>query len=67
MVSSVTFLGHKVDKDGLHILPDKISAVVNAPTPRNIQELKLYLGLLSYYSKFLPELSTLLAPLYSLL
>ena len=67
MVSSVTFLGHKVDKDGLHPLPDKISAVLSAPTPRNLQELKSYLGLLSYYSKFLPKLSTVLAPLYRLL
>ena len=67
MVSAVTFLGHKVDKDGLHPLPDKINAVLNAPTPRNVQELKSYLGLLSYYSKFLPKLSTVLAPLYRLL
>ena len=67
MVSAVTFWGHKVDKDSLHLLPDKISAVLNAPTSRNIQELKLYLGLLSYYSKFLPKLSTVLAPLYRLL
>ena len=63
MVSAVTFSGHKVDKDGLHPLPDKINAVLNAPTPRNIQELKSYLGLFSYYSKFLPKLSTVLAPL----
>ena len=64
MVSAVIFWGHKVDKDSLHLLPDKISAVLNAPTPRNIQELKSYLGLLSYYmySKFLPKLSTVLAP-----
>ena len=67
MVSSVTFLGHKVDKDSLHLLPDKINAVRNAPTTRNVQELKSYLGLLSYYSKFLPKLSTVLAPLYRLL
>ena len=67
MVSAVTFLGHKVDKDGLHLLPDRINAVLNAPTPRNIHELKSYLGLLSYYSKFLPKLSTVFAPLYRFL
>ena len=67
MVSSVTFLGHTVDSKGLHPLPEKVEAVKNAPNPRNVQELKSYLGLLSYYSKFLPNLSSMLAPLYSLL
>ena len=60
---SVIYLGHKIDAEGLHPLPDKI----NAPSPRNVHELKSYLGLLSYYSKFMPNLATVLAPLYQLL
>ena len=67
MVSSVSFLGHRVDGDGLHPLSDKVEAVLKAPAPQNLRELKSYLGLLSYYSKFLPNLSSVLAPLYRLL
>ena len=67
MKPSVTFLGHRVDADGLHPLPEKVEAVMKAPTPRNVRELKSFLGLLSYYSKFLPNLSSVLAPLYHLL
>ena len=67
MKASVTFLGHRVDADGIHPLPEKVEAVVKAPTPRNLKELKSFLGLLSYYSKFLPNLSSVLAPLYCLL
>ena len=67
MVQSVTFLGHRIDGDGFHPLPDKVDAVRNAPAPRNTRELKSYLGLLSYYSKYLPNLSSVLAPLYQLL
>ena len=67
MKASVTFLGHRVDVDGIHPLPEKVEAVVKAPTPRNLKELKSFLGLLSYYSKFLPNLSSVLAPLYRLL
>ena len=67
MVKSVTFLGHRIDGDGLHPLSDKVDAVKNAPAPRNTRELKSYLGLLSYYSKYLPNLSSVLAPLYELL
>lgn len=67
MASSVTFLGHMVDSAGLHLLLEKVEAVQKAPNPQNVQELKSYLGLLSYYSKFLPNLSSVLAPLYALL
>ena len=38
-----------------------------APEPRNVIELKSFLGLLSYYSHFLPNLSTVLSPSYMLL
>ena len=31
--ASVTFLGHRVDADGIHPLPEKVEAVVKAPTP----------------------------------
>lgn len=67
MVSSVAYLGHVIDAQGLHPLPDKVEAILQAPSPRNVMELKSYLGLLTYYGKFLPDLSTCLAPLYRLL
>ena len=67
MVSSVTYLGYTVDSEGLHPTPEKVRAITEAPSPRNITELKSYLGLLSYYSRFLPKISTILAPLYLLL
>ncbi len=67
MASSITCLGHLIDADGLHPLPEKILAIEDAPTPKNVMELKSYLGLLSYYGKFLPNLATRLAPLYHLL
>ena len=67
MAQSVVYLGHKIDAEGLHPVPDKVRAVQEAPEPRNVSELKSYIGLLSYYSKILPNLSTVLAPLYQLL
>ena len=67
MVPSVPYLGHVIDSEGLHPLPEKVEAIRQVPTPNNITELKSYLGLLTYYGKFLPNLSTRLAPLYKLL
>lgn len=67
MAPSVTYLGHLIDSEGLHPLPEKVKAVEAAPQPQNVHQLKSYLGLLTYYSKFLPNMSTVLAPLYRLL
>lgn len=67
LCESVTYLGHRIDANGLSPLPEKVAAVRDAPVPKNVAELKSYLGLLSYYSRFLSNLSTVLAPLYRLL
>ena len=67
MADSVTYLGHRIDADGLHPVPKKLETVQCAPKPHNISELKSHLGLLTYYGKFLPNLATTLAPLYKLL
>ena len=63
----VEYLGYKIDANGLHPTEKKLQAIKDAPAPRNTAELKSYLGLLSYYGKFLPNLSQELAPLYKLL
>ena len=45
----------------------RLGAIREAPTPTTVSTLKSYLGMLSYYSKFLPNLSSHLQPLYTLL
>ena len=67
MHPSVTYLGHVIDAEGLHPLSDRIRAIEEAPAPKSVTELKSHLGMLSYYSKFLPNLSSTLHPLYELL
>jgi len=67
MKIEVIFLGHLVDSDGIHPVQSKVKAIRGAPTPRNVAELKSYPGLLTYYNKLMPNLSTALAPLYQLL
>ncbi|XP_026054203.1 uncharacterized protein K02A2.6-like [Carassius auratus] len=67
LADEVEYLGHRVDAQGLHPLGSKVKAIEEAPEPRNVTELKAYLGLLNYYNKFLPNLATLLAPLHLLL
>lgn len=64
---SVVYLGHKIDGEGLHPTEDKLTAIRDAPRPKDVTALKSFLGLLMFYSRFMPHHSTVLAPLHSLL
>lgn len=64
--SSVTYLGHLIDAEGLHVTPKRIEAVQAAPRPENIQQLKSFLGMMAYNARFLPHLASMLEPLHAL-
>ena len=67
LLPSVTYLGHIISAQGLHTEDSKVKAIVDAPAPRDVTELRSFLGLVNYYAKFLPDLATVLSPLYALL
>ena len=67
MLPSLEYLGHSISAAGLQPTKEKVRAILEAPAPHNVSQLRSFLGLVNYYAKFLPHLSTLLAPLYSLL
>ena len=64
---SVEYLGHNISAEGLRPTKEKIRAIQEAPAPCNVSQLRSFLGLLNYYGKFLPNLSSILAPLHRLL
>ena len=64
---SVEYLGHRISANGVHTTKEKTQAIIEAPEPKNIQELRSFLGLLNYYAKFIPNLASLLYPLHELL
>ena len=67
LLPSVEYLGHKISAEGLQTSESKVSGIIKAPTPKNVSELRSFLGLVNYYHKFLPHSATMLAPLYTLL
>ena len=67
LLPKVEYLGHLIDGNGLHPTKEKVNAIQEAPQPHNVTELRSFLGIINYYGKFLPNLSTKLAPLYQLL
>ena len=67
MLQEVEYLGHTISAKGLQPTTQKVRTIVEAPQSTNVSQLKSFLGMLNYYGKFLPNLSTHLAPLYTLL
>lgn len=63
----IEYLGHIIDQDGLHPTKEKVQAIQEAPKPQNVGELRSFFGIINYYNRFLPKLSSKLAPLYRLL
>jgi len=55
-----------VSGNGIAMQPDKVQAVSDWPTPRNLHEVRSFLGLCSYYRRFVPRFSTVAAPLHAL-
>ncbi|MDW0331167.1 MAG: reverse transcriptase family protein [Nitrososphaeraceae archaeon] len=51
------FLGHKINKHGIQPDPQKIEKVQNFPIPKNVRQIKGFLGLASYYRKFIKDFS----------
>lgn len=66
-VSSLPFLGHILSDRGLLPCPEKVETIRKAKVPNNVSELKAFLGLVNYYGKFIPNLSSRLSCLYRLL
>ena len=63
----ITYLGHRIDANGISTVKDKVQGVTDAPAPLDVSELRSFLGTVNYYGAFIPDLSSKLAPLNNLL
>ena len=62
----VSFLGHTVNKDGISTDSAKIQSVKEWPRPKSVKEVRSFLGLCSYYRKFVSGFATIAKPLHEL-
>ena len=52
LLPSVSYLGHVISAEGLKTAQSKVQAIVDAPEPQNVGELRSFLGMVTYYGKF---------------
>ena len=65
--SSVKFLGHVVNKNGIRPDPDKTSAILKMPTPRSVSNVRRFMGLVNQLGKFSSRIAEISQPLRELL
>ncbi len=64
--TKVHYLGHVVSKEGITIDPEKIRAIREWKAPKNVDEVRLFMGLVGYYKGFIGKLSRITYPITSL-
>ncbi len=62
----VEFLGHIISADGIKTSQQKIESIRNWPTPKTVKEVRAFVGLCSYYRRFIYQFSEIAKPLHKL-
>src|ERR1700686_4656636 len=65
--NELSFLGHVINSDGIKMEPSKVDAVSKWPQPKNVHDIRSFLGLAGYYRRFVKDFSKIASPLTELL
>jgi hypothetical protein len=66
-INKVPFLGHVILSEGITVDPDKVRDVFDWKPPTSVTQVCSFLGLASYYRRFIPIFSKILKPITELL
>lgn len=62
----VTYLGFTIDHHGLHKSMQMEQKIINLDEPKNVHEVRRLMGIVTFYSRFIPHMATIMAPIYAL-
>ena len=62
----VKFLGHVISKDGVKTDPEKVKSIIEWHPPKTVKQVRSFLGMVIYYSRFIPNLAVIASPLHDL-
>ena len=65
--SEIHYLGHLISPEGISPLPNKLDCIKHMPAPKDVKEIKQFLGLTGYYRKFVPRFTDISRPLTTLM
>ena len=65
--SQVRYLGYLVDRTGMHPDPEKVEPITSYPAPNTLRKLRRFLGMVSWYRRFINDFAAKAEPLYRLL
>jgi hypothetical protein len=62
----VSYLGYTLSDRGIESSPEKVRAVQEYPTPKNVKDIRAFLGLCSFYRRLVPKFADIARPLTQL-
>ena len=65
-LDEVSYVGYNISSKGVKICPKKLKSIADARVPRDVSELRSFMGLVNFVGKFVPKLSTHAEPLLRL-
>eukprot|EP00253_Pinus_taeda_P021183 PITA_21183 len=66
LMNEIQYLGHVITKDGIAVDPEKIKAIMEWPVPKDVADVRSFMGLAGYYRRFVEGFSKVAFPIMSL-
>lgn len=64
--TEISYLGYLVSESGVRVNPERVKSIVEYPIPRNLRQVRRFLGMCGFYARFIPHMSELSQPLNAL-